>query len=170
MEYKVWDRVGAELRDFKYKKKYVTPERYLDESPLDNLVAPPDFPDFFGTKVCNIFIVGIPYGWTKGGDGIWSENWPPVRYEEYKAAHIENFKKYTWYETHVYIDMNLVDLVMEDSPSSRFREMMESTKSRLQTMCDELADYGFIMEEDLTTEVDASFFQDTIDLFNQLSA
>jgi hypothetical protein len=168
-DYKLWDDVGKQLRDYQYQKKYFTPERYIDLSPLDNLTVPPDFPNFFGTKVCNIFIVGIPYGWEKVG-GTWQDNWPPDRYEDYKANHILVYDQFTWYETHVYMDMNLVAKVMMDEPRSRFREMMNATKGHLQTMCDDLAQYGFTMEDDITAEVDASFFTKIFDTFYAKSA
>lgn len=164
VDYTLWDDVSKKLKESKYPKRYINPERYLADNPLENLVVPQDITNFFGTKVCNIFIVGVPYGWTKDS-GTWTDHWPPIGYEDAKQRHKATFEKYTWYETHVYMDMHIVDLVMIDNPKSRFRDMMNATKTHMQEMCSDLADFGFIMESDITNEVDAEFFKPIIDAF-----
>ncbi len=162
--YQTWQEVGNQLRDFKYKKKYCTPEQYVTPNPLATLVVPDGITDFFGTKVCNIFIVAQPYGWTQSGSS-WTENWPPSGLEDAVNRHMDMYDKFTWYETHMYMDFNLVNRIMEMNPSSNFETMMNSTKAHLEAVCVQLGDFGFTMEDDIESEVGAEFFQPVIDEF-----
>lgn len=163
-DYPIWKDVGIQLQNFKYKTKYLTPERYIQDNPLDNLVVPDGIPDFFGTKVCNIFLVCQPYGWTQSGT-TWTESWPPEGFDDSVMRHKSMYEKFTWYETHIYMDYNLVNMIMDSNPDSNFKSMMDTVKGHLQDMCDDLEDFGFTMEDDISSPVDASFFQPVIDAF-----
>lgn len=165
IDYPLWDDLSANLHDNRYKEEFFTPEQYgTAKNPLESLVVPPEIDDFFATKVCNIFIVAIPFGWKQ--DGVeWVEDWPPEGYNDSKARHIELYSQFAKYETHVYMDMNIVKKIMDANPDSKFKEMMDGTKIRMQAMCDELADYGFKMEADITTEVGPDHFGSVLDEF-----
>lgn len=168
-DYTIWQDVGVQLRDFKYKRSYLTPEQYVSTNPLESLIVPDGIDQFFGTKVLNIFIVAEPFGWTQSGS-TWTENWPPDGLDAAIARHMTIYDKFTWYETHMYMDFNLVNTIMTLSPSSNFRTMMTSVKTHIAQVCADLADFGFTLEADITTPVDASFFQPVIDAFRQASA
>ena len=156
--------VGIHLRDHKYQDKYFTPEKYSEaKNPLESLVVIQDVTKFFGTKVCNIFVVSIPFGWKFETD--WVEEWPPLGYAEAKARHIETFEVYAKYQTHVYMDMNIVNKIMAATPDSKFQEMMIQTKVRMQEMCMDLAAYGFTFEADITSDVGPEYFYSVLDDF-----
>lgn len=162
--YTLWQDNAMELSN-KYKKKYFTPERRPElGDPLVDLVALTGFPKFFGTKTCNIFIVGIPFGWKRSGED-WVSDWTPTGYTDSKQRHKDTFKYFSKYETHVYMDFNIVDKVMAENPDSRFRELMEGTKGHMQEMCDDLAAFGFKLEADITGDVTAAHFYDILDPF-----
>lgn len=157
-----WPLVGNKLKIGKYKRRYVTPERYdKPPNPLESLVAPVGMTSFFGTKVCNIFIVAIPYGWQDST----TEKWPPDGYEEAKQRHIQTYKKFTKYETHVYMDMNIVKKIMAADADSNFETMMNKTKIYMQGMCTDLAAYGFKYENDITSDVTDDYFYEVLDAF-----
>lgn len=162
IDYQLWDEVGKELQDNKYKKRYLTPEQYDKlPNPLENLVVPVGIDSFFGTKVCNIFIVAIPFGWKSSTE----EEWPPPGYEDAKQRHKDTYDKFAKYETHVYMDFNIVKKIMAEEPESKFEEMMQTTKAHMQSMCADLSEYGFKMEGDITGDVTASHFYEVIDAF-----
>jgi hypothetical protein len=150
--YTVWDDLGAELVS-DYAPRYLTPEKIDGENPLDPFVAKDDLDHFFGTKVLNIFIVGKPYGWTFDGS-TWTDNWPPPGLSDAITKHIATYEKYTKYQTLVWIDFGIVDLIMESNPSSRFEEMMVAVSGHMSDLCTTLADYGFIFMGDITSPPD----------------
>lgn len=162
--YKLWADVGKHLKTHKYLKQYVTPEQYISQNPLESLVALPDIPEFFATKVCNIFIVAIPFGWDVNSSGS-TTNWPPAGYDDAKQRHIDTYAKYTKYETHVYMDMFIVQKIMAANSNSKFEEMMAVTKANMAQMCSDLAEYGFKLEADITAEVGPDHFYPVIDAF-----
>ena len=164
INYTIWNDLGTQLELY-YKKRYFTPERYVADNPLENLVVLPGIEQFFGTKVFNIFIVSVPYGWVKDEDGIWVENWPPEGFEEAKSRHIANYDKFTSYVTYIYMDYYIVQLMEAQSANTRMREMMDQTKVRLTDLCSELVDYGFFMREDLNDPKDINYFKPVIDNF-----
>lgn len=164
INYNQWEPVGIALGQ-KYKKRYWTPERLPENlNPLRNLVVLEGIDRFFGTKVCNIFIVGLLFGWRQSGEE-WVEDWPPTGYADAKARHIDTFKYFSKYETHVYMDYNLVAKVEAADPETDFRRLMNGTKGRMQEMCSDLAAYGFTMEPDIVGEVGAEYFYDVLDPF-----
>ena len=164
IEYTLWQDNGNYLKNIKYPKRYLTPEKYdRSKNPLESLVVIPDLEDFFATKVCNIFIVGIPYGWVEGNP--WTEEWPPEGYEESKARHIETFSLFSKYETHVFMDFNIVSKVMAANPDSNFEEMMNVTKGHMEEMCGDLSEYGFTMEPDILADVGPEHFYHILDAF-----
>lgn len=168
-DYHVWYDLGQSMANGNYKGRYFTPEIYQAKNPLENLVVIPGTTDFFGTKVCNIFIVGIPYGYNYISGAGWVNQWPPDGFEDAVNRHIATYQYYTKYETHVYMDYNLVALIMDDQPTSNFRAMMDLTKLNMQQMCFRLASYGFVMEDDITGEVGADFFAPVINKFYGLT-
>lgn len=164
VSYTLWPDNAEEIA-VKYRKQYFTPERFVDKvNPLYALTVPSDFVDFFGTKVCNIFIVGIPFGWLRQGDE-YVEDWPPPGYNTSKAKHILDYKKFAKYETHVYMDFNIVAKIEEEEPETNFRELMDQTKVWMQEMCSDLAEYGFAIHEDITGDVPPSHFDEIFDEF-----
>lgn len=165
MDYPLWDDVSTGLRAERYNGRYLTPERYIAKNPVENLVVPPGVDKFFGTKVLNIFLVGTPYGWAKNGSGVWTESWPPSGLGDAVERHKATYKKFTRYKTLVYVDFYLVSLIMAQSSSSRFREMMDKVKTRLATLCGDLAAFGFVLKPDVTTAVQPSFFYPELDDF-----
>lgn len=164
ISYGIWEQVGQDLHNNLYKKRYINPEQYLSENPMEPLVVLPDITQFFGTKCHTIFIVSVPYGWKKV-NGDWIEEWPPEGFEAAKARHRETYNKFNRYETRIYMDFYIVSLMEQNNPDSKMRDMMNATKGHLQDLCDELVDYGFIMMPDITTAKDAAFFKDEIDEF-----
>lgn len=167
--YPLWADIGTGLKTISYPKRYITPERFThetDPNPLANLVVLPDIPEFFATKVCNIFIVGVPYGWKLDGSE-WVEEWPPPNYLDAVQRHKDTFERFTKYETHVWMDMYIVQQVMDANPDSNFENMMNATKANIEGMCSELAEYGFTYEGEFTSAVERNFFHEIIDAFNQ---
>lgn len=164
MTYELWTTIGHELETIKYNKRYITPEQYIANNPLENLVVPLGIENFFGTKVLNIFIIGVPYGWEKVG-GTWVESWPPAGLEESVLRHKMMYKRFTKYETHIFMDFNIVEIVMSTNSTSKFREMMNATKTRITAICDDLANCGYTLEPDITQEVTASHFSPIINTF-----
>lgn len=164
--YNHWPVVGESLKVGKYEKRYVTPEKYIaPANPIENLVVPPGIENFFGTKVLNILIVAVPYGWVKAG-GFWSEGtWPYPGLEDAKARHIATYSKFTKYETHVFMDFNIVNLIMAAQPGSRFETMMDTVRGRMISICNDLTNYGWTMHPNITGPVEADFFYPIIDSF-----
>lgn len=162
MTYTVWSDLGAKLEGQDYEKFYFTQEKYKAENPLENLVVLPDIEAFFGPRVLNIFIVSKPYGWKKE-EGEWVEDWPPEGYEEAVARHIATFEKFTSYKTYIFMDYNFVQKLEERVPDTRIREMMDSTKTHLEELCDQLVEYGFEMGPDIESEVGTEFFRPYLD-------
>ncbi len=163
-DYDIWQKVGDQLAEFKWKKHYLQPEQYAKGNPMEVLTPPSYITTFFGTKVLNIFIVGIPYGWTQSGTD-WTEDWPPEGFDDLVTSHKLNYSQFTKYETHIYMDFNLVKKIMADSPDSKFETMMTAVKGHMENLCNDLAEYGFKLEADITSEVDADFFKDIIEAF-----
>ena len=159
--YTLWETDGIALRDTAYPTKYLTPEKYISDNPLESLVALPGVDDFFGTKVLNIFIVSHLYGYNSSGDEIWE----PDGYADALARHMATYHQFAKYETHVYIDMNIVNKIMEAEPGSDFASKMTTTKYHMEAMCTALADYGFTLEDDITEDVGPEFFYPIIDAF-----
>lgn len=164
LAYNPWEPIGVALGN-KYKNRYWTPENLPENlNPLRDLVVLKGLTKFFGTKVCNIFIVGIPFGWRLSGLD-WVTDWPPIGYADAKARHIDTFKYFSKYETHVYMDYNVVKKVEEVDPTSDFRTLMDGTKGHMQEMCDDLSTYGFTLESDITAEVGPDYFYSVLDPF-----
>lgn len=165
IDYPIWRDIGEVLKTSTYSKRYITPEQYLADNPLESLTVIPGLPGFFGTQVLNIFIVAIPFGWEKDGDGIWQDNWPPNDLNNAKARHIESYNNFSSYKTIIFMDFNIVNQIMAENPESRIQEMMDAVKGHMEELCTELAEYGFEMGADITGTVDAEFFQPYIDEF-----
>lgn len=165
IEYTLWRDDAAFIKDHKYPKSYFTPEKYdTAKNPLESLVVIPGLQDFFGTKVCNIFIVGLPFGWDKSGSS-WQQNWPPAGYDDAVQRHIDSYNMYGKYETHVFMDFNIVQKVMDANSDSKFRDMMNTTKTNMETMCGTLSAYGFMMEPDIIADVGPDHFYTILDTF-----
>ncbi len=160
-EYTIWEDVGNQLYG-NNAPKYLTPEKYKSNNPLENLVIPPDTPPFFGTRVLNLFVVCQPYGWDKH-DGIWHENWPPDHLDESVERHIASFPAFTSYRTIMFMDFNLVNKVVEISKDAQFQDIMRNVKDHLKDLCESLADYGFELGPNIDGEVGPDFFQPYID-------
>lgn len=165
IDYPIWKDIGEVLETSTYPKRYITPEQYVSVNPLESLTVIPGLSGFFGTKPLNLFIVSIPFGWEQDEDGTWQDHWPPPDLDNAKARHIEDYKNFSSYKTIVFIDFNIVNIIMAENPDSRIEEMMNAVKGHMQDLCSELADYGFVMGEDITGTVDATFFQPYIDEF-----
>lgn len=160
--YTLWTDIGNTLANVKYKERYITPERYIADNPLEALVALPDVEKFFGTKVLNIFIVAQPIGWVKAGED-WVENWPPPGWDACRDRHIATYSRFTKYKTLVYTDFNIVNKVMAANSNSLMRQMMEATEGKLQyQLCPQLADYGWEFKERITAAVEANYFDSVI--------
>lgn len=148
--YNLWPTVTDQLKII-YNDHYLTYERSEEENPLALLV--PKVDQFFGPKILNIFIVGQPY------------EWPHVDLEAAKTKHKELFEKFTKYKTLIWMDFNIVNLVMADSPASNFRDQMIETEGHIEDLCEELADFGFEYMGRIETAVEASYFQEYLDTF-----
>lgn len=157
----IWENIGQILKT-QYSPKYITPEKFDYDNPLRQLVSGSEH--FFGTKTLNLFVISRPYGWTKSGD-TWSESWPPSGFNDAKAQHIATYSKYTKYQTKIWMDFHVVTKVMTESPSSQFEDMMEQTETRIITLCNELADYGFEYIGRIDYQPDENFFKPYIDAF-----
>ena len=163
IEYKIWNEVGETLVE-DLPRRYVTPEQFLDDSPMNALTVLPEIEEFFGTKPLNLFIVAKPYGWSKEGD-TWTESWPPEGWDEAVERHKAKYKKFTKYKTHIWMDFYLVSLIMEASPDSQFETMMTAVEGRIQSLCSDLADYGFVYEGRIEEPKPAEFFKEKIRAF-----
>lgn len=140
--YTLYDEIGVSLAA-NNSPFYLQPERWLGANPMESLTVPPGTENFFGPKVLNLFVVGVPYGW-EFVDGVWQENWPPDGFLELVELHKQKYAEFTSYRTYIWMDFNIVTTVMTVNPDSRFQEMMEATEARMQELCTELAAYGFM--------------------------
>lgn len=173
--YDMPENVGRTLQDGRYRKnrfnvliaEHVQPYAALlgtIDHPLKDLVVPPDYDNFYPTKVCNIFIACVPYGW-KLVDGAFEADWPPEGYNDYVESHKKTFKYFDTYETHVWTDFNIVSILESTGDDNPYRMIMNATKGYMEQMCNDLKDFGFKYEGEIMTEVDQSFFFPVLDKF-----
>lgn len=158
-----WDTVGDALvanyhaNDATIKTQYFNHFEFEEDQPLAAVVPLQTVDKFFGTAVLNFLIISKPFGWSgvDGGDkGTYS--WPPPGYADAKARLIAGFKYFAYYQTLVWMDMSSDG--SECSDPSSWTDMMNSTKSGIMSMCDELAMYGFTYMGEITSDIDSSFF------------
>lgn len=146
---------------------YFQAEQWENNNPLSGLVVPPNanVESFFGTVIKNIYIVAEPIGWEVNELGQWEENWPPEGFDEAIQRHIDTFEQFSFYQTDVWIDWEIVETLMAINPSSRFGEMMGATETRMMEMCETLAAYGFTFKG---RDPSYSVLQETIDIHKEL--
>lgn len=164
-DHPIWENIALQLASTYGSRIYFTPETMIQENILDPLVVTQSVSDFFGTRPLNLVIVGRPAGWSKDGDGIWQENWPPPGLDDAKAKHIATYDQFTKYETHIWTDFIFVNTIMDENPDSRIEEMMNALDARLTDLCSELAAYGFTYHGKIESEVEENFFHSVIDTF-----
>jgi len=108
---------------------------------------------FFGPKVCNIFIVGKPYGESGSGNNT-SIDWPPDGYdyakEQFKIAYDKNY--WVHYELNFYLDLTIVKKARAADPRSadKLQDLLEQVFDNIRKDCEgegegegEMADYGW---------------------------
>lgn len=161
----MWKDIGDGLKNH-YKKRYFTPERYITDNPMEALTVLPSTPDFFGTKVCIVWIVAQPIGWYNPGGGGWVNNWPPAGWQEALDRHKEAYEKFTQYDLFIWVDRYFETLINAANDHSLITNMMSDTQDEIEDMClHEMKDYGFHYMGPITSAVEENYFHDTIDEF-----
>lgn len=163
IQHRIWESVAADI-SLEWSKQYFDFQYFDTENPLDPITILPGLDEFFGTKVLNLFIVGLPYGWKKKssagpGESKWEFDWPPEGFEAAVARHKETYKLFASYKTYVWMDWVIVKKVMDAEPEAEFEDMMEATEDKIKEMCDTLSKFGFKFVKRLEEEVGSQYFR-----------
>jgi hypothetical protein len=139
--------IGPEL-EARYKTDEMRKKsNYFDNVDTDEFLSSvtPVHDLFYGTKVRHYLVLSYPY------------EWPPPGYDD----NVEKIKKYydqfELYEVFVYIDGVTLDTTSDP--------VVTDFVSNVESMCEELSEYGFRYNGVIESEIEADYFFDEIDEF-----
>lgn len=155
----LWEEIGNTLNN-RYRSREKAP-RYFHRQQFNtgNFLGccTPYNEIFFGTKTYHIIIINKPYD-------VEDSNFLNLIAES-KDYIIRNFKKFQRYWVDIWVDMTVADRIAEDN--AELKGKLEDVQLFCQTLCSDMAEYGFIYQGILTEDmnINANFFDTYIQDF-----
>jgi hypothetical protein len=166
----MWSQVAVGLENYYHERNSNRPSQYYCFIPqtLTNPLAgiTPFHAQFFGPKVCIIFIVSKAYGVT-GDQGHQSISWPPPGYADSMQTLRDLFWQWSKFELNFFGDALLGQKAADADPDggSKFQILLNTVFNNMETDCSTMQNYGWNWRGRISSEVTASDFTDLINSF-----
>jgi hypothetical protein len=148
--------VGAalEVKNPNGKHQYLYSQVYVNTatgSPFESLI--PKVSTFYGPRVLTLQVISRAY--------VWNDAYVATELERFKQmfGNWDEFKAYFW------IDYTIASQVDAINSNTQYTTKMNTVKGKVIAACAEMADFGWVYKGDITSGVEASFFQPFIDEF-----
>lgn len=166
-----WQSVVLQLETYYEDKLKKQPNKYFcyfptvfPANPIAGMV--PKHLKFFGPKVCNLIVIGQPFG-KVGEPGHQTIEWPPEGFDNAKQTLIDGFSQWASYELNFYGDRLIIQKALDADPvgGAKFQELMETCFVKIQEECTAMEAYGWRWRGFIESEVPASDFYELFDQF-----